>query len=124
MIEVDIYARNIGQSGDVPAIFSTNAKLDLVNTAYDIKVSNQVDTGGTLSMTLCNTNPYRGNIFPLTTEISVYITSHQGDSGVTQCVFRGRVTDITTNFYLEKVITCEGAIGYLEDILVNTINTK
>lgn len=122
MIEVDIYARNIGQSGDVPAIFSTNAKLDLVNTAYDIKVSNQVDTGGTLSMTLCNTNPYRGNIFPLTTEISVYITSHQGDSGVTQCVFRGRVTDITTNFYLEKVITCEGAIGYLEDILVKPID--
>ena len=75
MIEVNIYARNIDQSGDVPAIFSTNAKLDLVNTPYDIKASKQVDTGGTLNMTLCNTNPYRGNIFPLTTEILVYITS-------------------------------------------------
>ena len=47
MIEVNIYARNIDQSGDVPAIFSTNAKLDLVNTAYEITVSNQVDTRGT-----------------------------------------------------------------------------
>lgn len=122
MIEVNIFARNIDQSGDVPAIFSTNAALDLVNTAYGITIVNQVDTGGSLTMTLCNTNPYRNNILPLTTEITVYVTSQQGDSGVTQCVFRGRVTDISTNFYLEKVVTCEGSIGYLEDILVKPID--
>ena len=70
-------------------------------------IEKEVNTSGTLSFTVLPTHPKCDEFYRFKSRLDVIING--------QVIFRGRITSITEDFYKQKSIECEGALGYLND---------
>lgn len=81
-----------------------------------------MNRAGSLSFTMAPGHPLYGTIFPLGVTIKVCIDSVYDDVEHTytggRAVWYGRIITIERTFNLEKNITCEGALAFLNDVMV------
>jgi hypothetical protein len=78
--------------------------------AYGIDLEMQLGAAGSLSFTIPRTHSEFGSFVVLGTTVRV-----TADSAV---IWFGRVLSIKTDFYRNRTIICEGALAYLNDILI------
>ena len=74
------------------------------------KLTLELGKSGLLSFTIHQRHPYFLDVQPLKTLIEV--KRHE------LTIFRGRVLDLEYGFYNEKVVSCEGELGFLLDSIV------
>lgn len=72
------------------------------------KFTNEVDKAGECSFTIPKSHPQYNNFRKITTQIEI-----RQDNKV---VWFGRVYSIRRDFFMNKTVTCEGALAFLEDI--------
>ena len=101
MAYYEIYLYN----GDDPKILiaSSDYNPGILNPI----VEKEVNTSGSLSFNVLPTHPQHDEFYRFKTRLDVVIND--------QVIFRGRVTSIAEDFYKQKSIECEGALGYLND---------
>lgn len=76
--------------------------------AYNIRLSKEINSAGSLSFTIAPQHPLYDSIYILGTTI------HANANGA---YFLGRVVSIQTDMYKSKIIDCEGALAWLSDIM-------
>ena len=84
--------------------------------AYNIKMDKEINRAGSLSFTIAPGHPLYGQIFPLGTTIA--LTTPASGTAIGHVLWIGRILTIEKTFNLEKNVTCEGALGFLNDIMV------
>lgn len=91
---------------DEQMIFSTN-----LNTMRLIspKVSQEVNKVGSFTFSVYPDHPY----FALLTKMKPIITAYE--EGITEPLFRGRISAMKEGFHNEKQVTCEGELAFLND---------
>ena len=75
----------------------------------DATITSEINKAGNLEFTIDVNNQAYNRVSPLTTFIQVY------EDGT--IVWRGRIIAIEKDFYNNKKITCEGLLGFFNDIL-------
>jgi len=78
---------------------------------YDIRpVVKQLNKAGSFGFTVPKVNPLYSAIYRLGTMIYVYVDQ--------ELIFQGRVLDVTIDTYCNKIVTCEGVLAFLNDIVI------
>lgn len=77
-------------------------------------VTLELDKAGSFVFSLYPDHFYYDRFVSLRTVVTVYKAN--------RIVFRGRVIDETTNYQNNKVLTCEGELGFLQDSIVRPYN--
>lgn len=92
-------------------LYST-AVIDQLNgyNAYDISIDWEIGSAGSLNFIVPKGNPSYDLIRPLGTSVYLYRNS--------DLIWFGRILDITKNMELYKSVSCEGALAFLNDIVV------
>ncbi len=72
------------------------------------KVTNEIDKAGEASFTIAKIHPLYNMFRKISTLVEI-----RRDNAI---IFFGRVYGIRRDFYMNKTITCEGALAFLEDI--------
>lgn len=73
-------------------------------------VSLETNKSGSFTFSLYPDHPFYDNFVRLKTVITVYKSN--------KIVFRGRILSDVTDFWNNKVLTCEGELGFLQDTIV------
>ena len=76
--------------------------------AYNIRLSKEINSAGSLSFTIAPNHPLYNAIYILGT--TIYANANGA-------MFLGRVMSIQTDMYKSKIINCEGALSWLSDII-------
>lgn len=87
----------------------TNMDLD-GDCMHDISFDWEIGSAGSLSFKVPRTHTNWGSFVVLATSIRLWAN---GD-----IIWYGRVYSVKTDFWLERTITCEGALAFLGDILI------
>lgn len=74
------------------------------------QVTKETDKSGSFVFSLYPDHPYYDKIVQLKTVVTVYKDG--------RIVFRGRVLNDATDYWNNKVLTCEGELGFLQDSIV------
>lgn len=82
---------------------------------YNGQLSEKINTAGTLTFTVLESNPELANVQLLKSIISLY------QDGVE--IWRGRVRTSEIDLYNRRTLTCEGALAFFYDIRDNDIHT-
>lgn len=98
-----------------------NGELAYDSTLSDYKIgrgeiTKELDKSGSFVFSLYPDHPYYDRCILLRTEVVVY------KSG--RIVFRGRIIDEVTDYWNNKVLTCEGELGYLQDSIIRPYSIK
>lgn len=95
-------------------LYST-AVIDQLNgyNAYDILMTSEIGNSGTLNFIIPKGNPAYDLLRPLGTSVYLY-----RDSNV---IWFGRILTIDKSMELYKSVSCEGALAFLNDIVVRPI---
>ena len=90
--------------------------------AYNISMDKEMNRAGSLSFTIGPDHPLYRYLFPLGTTIIVKVDCQYDSVHDTytdgHVIWFGRILTIERNFNLEKNITCEGALAFLNDIMI------
>jgi len=90
--------------------------------AYNIKMEKEMNRAGSLTFTIGPEHPLVNSMFPLGTTIKVDIDCDYDAEHHTYTnghnIWYGRVLTIEKTFNLERNITCEGALAFLNDVMV------
>lgn len=73
----------------------------------DFTIDKEINKSGSASFTILPTHPMWNSFKRMVTVVDVYIRDKN--------VFHGRVTEIETDFYKQRSVKCEGALGWLVD---------
>ena len=98
--------------GERGIIHSSNSSgIAEKRVAYDFRpVVNQLNKAGSFGFTVTSSNPMYDSIYRIGTNI--YVTKDES------CIFYGRVLDVVRDSYNSKIVTCEGALAFLNDIVI------
>ena len=83
---------------------------------YGAKLKVELNKAGTLDFTVAPTHPYYHNFKQMSTILTVVC----GDT-VSDTLFRGRISKITTDTYSQKKITAEEVLIFLEDSVIRPL---
>lgn len=108
-----ITMRKIG-STDETLIYSDNYPTE-DTTITNVTLTMEVNHAGSLSITIPPTNVGYSEITHLTTELIVYRSENQ----TMKEMWRGRVIMEDKDFWNNRVLTCEGELAYLNDVIQN-----
>lgn len=108
-----ITMRKIG-STDETLIYSDNYPTE-DTTITNVTLTMEVNHAGSLSITIPPTNVGYSEITHLTTELIVYRNENQ----TMKEMWRGRVIMEDKDFWNNRVLTCEGELAYLNDVIQN-----
>ncbi|MBO7450647.1 MAG: hypothetical protein J6U54_09780 [Clostridiales bacterium] len=94
--------------------------------AYNISMEKEISRAGSLSFTIPPRHPLYNSIIPLGTTIALTTAestpsggeASQEEAVIGHVLWIGRVLTVERNFNLEKNISCEGALAFLNDIMV------
>lgn len=79
---------------------------------YDIRpIVVSLNKAGSFGFTVPKVNPAWDNVQAMMTQVAVFKNGGK-------CIFRGRVDSVTTDTYSNKIVTCECAFAFLNDIIV------
>lgn len=95
---------------DGELLYSTEAVID-DRVLFNLRGHSELNKTGSISFTMQPNHPLYSSIEKMRTIIEVYEDEEEIP------MFRGRVLDISENFYEEKTIQCEGDMSFLLDTL-------
>lgn len=97
------------ESYDIKEIYSPE-RLSEGYAAYNMKLDKELNRAGSFSFTIAKSHPLYNDITQLGT--TVYVKKNG------ECIWAGRVLNISRDMYLNKNIQCEGALAFLGDIII------
>lgn len=88
----------------------TPAGIDEKYKVINPQLTQSLNKAGQLTFTLPRGNNVYGSLREMVSPVSVYKDGEE--------IFFGRVTSIETNFWGERVVECEGALAFLNDVVI------
>lgn len=102
-----MYQRGISENNLIWQSNQSNSFTEYGDTILSPKLKKEVNKADSLEFMILPTNEYYDSFEKMT--MFVYLTRDN------KCIFRGRVSDIKTDIYGQRTITCEGDLAFLSD---------